>query len=72
MTPRKVKDKMAFHNRIPDPTPEEIRKRCLEIQRGWSEHTRYSRLTKSQSRKLTFSARDCGKYYMEEQGYAGA
>ena len=67
MTPRKVKDsKMVLHNRTPDPTPEEIRERCLEIQQNWSKSTRYSRLTKGQNKKLTFSARDCGKYCMGE------
>jgi hypothetical protein len=27
-----------------DPTPAEIRERCLEIQKEWSEHTRHRRL----------------------------
>lgn len=31
--------------RTPDPTPDEIRQRCLEIQAGWDEETRSRRKT---------------------------
>ena len=29
--------------RVPDPTPQEIHKRCLAIQRGWNASTRWVR-----------------------------
>ena len=52
-----------------DPTPEEIKEKCSEIQEGWSEYTRYIRLTQGQSKKKALSARMCGKYFMEEYNY---
>lgn len=60
---------MVHLNQKPDPTLKEVRERCLEIQRGWSEHTRYVRLTRGQNKMKTLSARMCGKYFMEEVGY---
>ena len=61
---------MVYPNRISDPTPKEIKERCLKIQEVWSEETRFRRLTQGQSRGKTFSARLSGKYCMEEFGYA--
>jgi hypothetical protein len=41
-----MEDVMALSTKHKDPTPEEIRQRCLEIQAGWNDYDRAYRAGK--------------------------
>ena len=41
-----MEDVMAISTKYKDPTPEEIRQRCLEIQAGWNDYDRAYRAGK--------------------------
>ena len=41
-----MEDVMAISTKHKDPTPEEIRQRCLEIQAGWNDYDRAYRAGK--------------------------
>lgn len=43
--------KRRMNERAPDPTPEEIKQRCLEIQAGWDE----SRFTSGRMARIDYS-----------------